>query len=73
LGILADIPINNTPGSQMVYQPNPEQTDVSEPSLVGTSIREISILLTNEKGESIRTIGNEWSITIAISYKATHQ
>lgn len=73
LGILADIPVNNTPGSQMVYQPNPEQTDISEPSLSGTSIREISILLTNEKGDPIRTIGNDWSITIAISYKATHQ
>lgn len=69
LGVLADIPVNNTPGSQMVYQPNASQAAISEPSLAGTTIRDISITLTNENGQAIRTIGNEWAMTINISYK----
>lgn len=65
--VLADIPINNLPGSQLVYLPA-QALKLHEPGLRGQTIRDVTISLTNEKGEYIRTIGNDWTINIVISY-----
>lgn len=65
-GILAQMPITEPPGHLMVYEP--DKPAISEPSLIGSHINNIQVTLTNEKGELIRTPGNDWFVTIDLSY-----
>lgn len=64
--VLAQVPINEGPGQLMVYEP--QQPPITEPGLVGSTIREIIVQITNENGEPVYTPGNPWLVTIDISY-----
>jgi len=66
--ILADIPVNAQPGSQLVYIPM-MPVNLDEPGLKGQTIRTISLTLTNENGDYITTLGNDWTITLKVSYR----
>jgi hypothetical protein len=64
--ILAQVPITQPPGHLMVYEP--DLPPITESGLVGASINTIAVTLKNEKGELIRTPGNDWFTTIDLSY-----
>ena len=64
--VLAQVPISEGPGQLMVYEP--QQPAVTETGLVGSTIREITVQLTNENGDPVYTPGNPWLVTIDIAY-----
>jgi hypothetical protein len=65
-GILAQVPITQPPGHLMIYEP--DLAPITEPALAGLNLGQIIISLQNEKGEGISTIGNDWFVTIDLSY-----
>ena len=64
--ILAQVPINQPPGHLMIYEP--DLPPITESGLIGANINTIIVTLKNEKGELVRTPGNDWFVTIDLSY-----
>lgn len=67
-GIIAAIPITAAPGSQINYAPTiPIAVDASD--LPGTTLQFISFDLLDQELRYVNTVGEDWSITLAIKYK----
>jgi hypothetical protein len=67
-GIIAAIPITAAPGSQINYAPTiPIAVDAS--NLPGTTLQFISFDLLDQELRYVNTVGEDWSITLAIKYK----
>ena len=67
-GIIAAIPITAAPGSQINYAPTiPIAVDAS--NLVGNALQFISFDLLDQELRFVNTVGEDWSITLAIKYK----
>ena len=67
-GIIAAIPITAKPGSQINYAPNiPIPVDAS--NLPGTTLQFISFDLLDQDLRYVNTVGEDWSITLAIKFK----
>jgi len=67
-GIIAAIPITASPGSQINYTPTiPIPVDAS--NLPGTTLQFISFDLLDQDLRYVNTVGEDWSITLAIKYK----
>ena len=67
-GIIAAVPISAKPGSQINYAPTiPIAVDAS--NLPGTTLQFISFDLLDQDLRYVNTVGDYWSITLAIKYK----
>lgn len=67
LGILAAVPINVPPGSQIVYQPaSPRWFDASE--LIGSPRQQIELSLLDQGLRPTPTAGEYWTVTIQIRW-----
>jgi len=67
-GIIAAIPITSPPGSQINYSPtNPIPVDAS--NLPGATLQFISFDLLDQDLRYVNTVGEDYSITLAIKYK----
>jgi hypothetical protein len=67
-GIIAAIPISAPPGSQINYTPsNPIPVDAN--NLIGNSLQVINFDLLDQDLRFVSTVGDYWSITLAIKYK----
>lgn len=67
-GILVNVPINNAPGSQIIYQPNVlVWSDGSE--LIGKVKQYINFRLTNQSLKMVNTVGEVWQLTLVIKWK----
>jgi hypothetical protein len=67
-GIIAAVPITAPPGSQINYAPTiPIAVDAS--NLPGTTLQSINFDLLDQELRYVNTVGEDWSITLAIKYK----
>lgn len=67
-GILVNVPITATPGSQIVYQPaNLVWSDASD--LIGQIKQFITFRLTNQSLVPVDTVGEIWQFTLVIKWK----
>jgi len=67
-GIIAAVPITAAPGSQINYAPNiPIAVDAS--NVPGTTLQFISFDLLDQDLRYVNTVGEDWSITLAIKFK----
>lgn len=65
--VIARVPINTTPGSQIIYEPyNPDQLDILDEA--GQRWHHMRFWLTDNLRRSVDTRGETWSVNIRISY-----
>jgi hypothetical protein len=66
-GILASVPIDENPGSQISYSPdNPISIDASE--LIGNSKLNLNFSLKDQELRNTPTAGEDWSFVVSIKY-----
>ena len=67
LNVMASIPINASPGSQIIYAPqNPTKVDAND--LRGKSIQSFWIILGDQNGTQINTLSDTWSALFTFKY-----
>ena len=65
--ILAKVPINVAPGSQILYEPiNP--TKINANNLIGNNRTRFSFWLTDDKNNNVDTAGESFSLTVELKY-----
>lgn len=65
--IVAQVPIDVEAGSLINYQPrNPQMLPC--PNLIGQSLREIHVWLTDDKNQFVDTVDEVWSIQLTVHY-----
>ena len=62
-GVIAQVPIDQSPGSQINYQPQ-QSLWFSAGELIGTGKQSLQFFLENEQGESTPTGGEYWSFVV---------
>lgn len=68
LGIIANVPITSSPGSQIVFQPfNPIHLDARE--LIANPKSNLRFTLSNQILSPVNTLMNTWSFVMEIKYK----
>jgi hypothetical protein len=66
-GVLANVPITNSPGKQVIYQPYLPPA-IAADELIGKSKNYFSFRLTDQLNRPVDTLGEHWSFTVTISY-----
>lgn len=66
--VIARIPISAPPGSLLLYQPF-KPTVVNSQHLAGSNQSIFHFRLTDQNGNEVDTVGEEWSLEITIRYK----
>jgi len=65
--LLAQVPINAPPGSELLYQPqNPVATPANE--LIGNVLSQITFILTDSSNVPVNTQGESWTVTAVIRW-----
>lgn len=66
--IIASVPITNSPGSQIIYQPfNPDRSLLNE--LIGFPRNSFRVWITNQNNEPLDTNNENYSIVVVIRYQ----
>ena len=66
-GVMANVPITSSPGSQIIYQPFlPPAVNANE--LIGRTKNYFSFRLTDQINRPVDTLGELWGFTVVISF-----
>lgn len=68
LGVIAQVPINGPPGSELLYEPqNPVFTPASE--LAGNAVSQVTTLLTDSNNVPVNTRGENYTVGVVITWQ----
>ena len=68
IGILVNVPINSSPGSQIIYQPA-NIVWVNAPELIGNPRQYLTFTLQNQNLAPVNTLGETYQFTLCIRYQ----
>ena len=68
IGVIARIPVNDLPGSQIFYQPN-VPVEVGADNMIGQTIQSVNFSLYDSNLNLVDTRGEYWSLTLHVHYK----